>query len=76
MKIAWTILLVSAMTDFVITVGTALSSAMLATGDAALPSISVIALAVIGGVVAAARTVQQALKAAYPDSTTLFNSRK
>lgn len=63
MKTAWTILLISAFTDFVITVGTALTSAMVATGSPQMPSDAVLALAFIGGATAAARTIQQALKA-------------
>jgi len=62
MKIAWTILLISAITDMIITAGTAITSAMVATGSAEIPSHAVLLLAVIGGLVAAARTIQQALK--------------
>ncbi len=59
----WTILAVSALTDGVITGGTAIMTAMVGAGSTAMPGKAVILLAVIGGVVAAARTVQQALKA-------------
>lgn len=59
----WTILLVSAGTDFVITVGTALTAAMVAQGgEAQLPGWPVVLLSVIGGIVAFSRTVQQYLK--------------
>jgi hypothetical protein len=63
MKSAWAVLLVSAFTDFVITAGTSLMTAMMASGDAELPRHAVMLVAGIGGVVAAARTIQQALKA-------------
>jgi hypothetical protein len=56
------ILLITALTDFIINAGTALGTAMVAQGNAQIPSAAVIILAVIGGTVAAARTVQQALK--------------
>ena len=63
MKIAWVIVLISALTDFVITGATAITSAMVASGNSELPSKAVLVLAVLGGIVSAARTVQQALKA-------------
>lgn len=63
MKIAWLVLIISAFTDLVITGGTALGTAMVATGTAQIPSTPVILLAFLGGLVSAARTVQQALKA-------------
>lgn len=62
MKTAWAILLISALTDFIISAGTAITAAMVATGSAQMPDTPVIVLSVIGGVVAFARTVQQALK--------------
>lgn len=68
MKQAWIVLLVSAFTDFIINAGTALTSAMVATGNAAMPSKAVVILALIGGLVAFSRTVQQALKAT-PETT-------
>ena len=68
MKIAWLILLISAFTDFVITAGTALTTAMVAQGTAQMPSAAILLLAVIGGLVSGARTVQQALKAT-PEQT-------
>lgn len=64
MKIAWIILIVSALTDFVITVGTSITTAMVATGSAQFPSDAVVLLACLGGGVSAARTIQQALKTA------------
>lgn len=62
MKTAWAILLISALTDFIISAGTAITAAMVATGSAQMPDTPVIVLSVIGGVVAFARTIQQALK--------------
>jgi len=62
MKIEWTILLISAFTDMIITAGTALTTAMVATGSAQSPGTAVLILAIVGGLVAGARTVQQALK--------------
>ncbi len=56
------VLIVSAVTDFIIATGTALTAAMVAKGDAMLPSSPVIVLSVIGGTIAAARTVQQSLR--------------
>ncbi len=67
MRFEWAILMVSALTDFVISAGTGLTAAMLATGEAHIPNEAVLLLSMVGGLVAAARTIQQALKAA-PDS--------
>ena len=71
MKTAWFILIISAFTDFVITVATALTSAMVVMGTADLPSRAVVLLAVLGGLVSASRTVQQALKATPETSAAL-----
>jgi len=68
MKNAWFVLIISALTDFVITGATAVTSAMVSTGSANFPSNAVIMLAVLGGLVSAARTIQQALKAT-PETT-------
>lgn len=68
MKIAWLILSISALTDFVITAATALNTAMIATGSAQWPSKAVVLLAILGGLVSAGRTIQQALKAT-PEQT-------
>ena len=65
------ILLVRAGTDFVILTGTAVSAAMVAKGDAMLPSYPVLILALIGGIVAFARTVQQSLIKDESSSTTV-----
>jgi hypothetical protein len=71
MKIAWVILLVSAFTDFIITAGTGLTTAMMATGNAALPNKATILFMLLGGVVAASRTIQQALKSTPETSAAL-----
>jgi hypothetical protein len=62
MRIEWVILIISAITDAVITGGTALTTAMVAAREMALPSPAVWLLVSIGGLVSAARTIQQALK--------------
>lgn len=62
MKVAWTILLISALTDCLVTAATALTSAMVATGKAEMPNKAVLFLGLLGGIVAAGRTIQQALK--------------
>jgi hypothetical protein len=59
---AFYVLMVSAATDFIITAGTALTTAMVANGEASMPSHPVILVAVIGGAVSFARTVQQAVR--------------
>ncbi len=71
MKSAWTILLISALTDFIITAATAITSAMVASESATMPGTPIILLAVLGGVVSAARTIQQALKATPEMTATL-----
>lgn len=71
MKVAWVILLISAGTDFIITVATALTSAMVAMGTAEFPSKPVLLLAGLGGLVAMSRTIQQALKATPETSAAL-----
>lgn len=63
MKSEWSVLLISAVTDMIINMGTALAAAMIATGSAQMPSRAVLLLSAIGGLVAGARTIQQALKA-------------
>ncbi len=68
MKIAWLVLIISAFTDFIITTGTAITSAMVGTMSAQLPNKGVMLLAITGGVVSAARTIQQALKST-PETT-------
>lgn len=68
MKIQWVILIISAFTDLVITGATSLGTAMLATGAAEIPKNAVLLAALLGGAVAAARTIQQALKAT-PETT-------
>ena len=62
LKIAWLVLIVSALTDFIITAGTSLMSVMVATGSPQMPEPAVWVIVTAGGLVAAARTIQQALK--------------
>src|SRR5262245_48447314 len=62
MKIAWTVLLITAFTDFIIASGTGLTTAMVESRTVGLPSANAIILSIVGGLVVAARTVQQALK--------------
>ena len=64
MKSEWAVLIISAFTDFVISAGTSLTAAMVATGEAHIPNEAVLMLSMLGGMVAAARTIQPALKAA------------
>lgn len=71
MKVAWLVLIISAFTDFIITAGTALTTAMVAAGSAQLPTPAIILLAIIGGLVSGARTIQQALKATPEQSAAL-----
>lgn len=71
MKIAWVIVIVSALTDFVITLATGLTAAMLATGSATMPNKATWLICVLGGAVQGARTVQQALKATPETSAAL-----
>lgn len=62
MKIAWTIVLVSALTDFLIAGGGAYTSAIVAFPDQEFNKEQVILFLVLG-LIAASRTVQSALKA-------------
>lgn len=62
MRAAWFVLLISASTDFIINAGTGLMSAMMASGNAAVPNKAILILCFISGIVAASRTIQQALK--------------
>jgi hypothetical protein len=63
--------LISALTDGVITAGSALIAAMIGSGVAAMPSKAVWIVCLVGGVVQAARTIQQALKATPETSAAL-----
>jgi hypothetical protein len=62
MRREWVIVLISAATDAIITAGTGLTTAMVASDTVAMPSGPVWLLALVGAVVSAARTIQQALK--------------
>jgi hypothetical protein len=57
----WVTLIVSALTDFIISAGGCLTSAMVATGNPAVPSIGVIIFSTVTGLVAAARGTQKLL---------------
>jgi len=62
MKTAWIILLVSALTDFFITAATGVATGMAMGAKVGFPTPPVLVLAIIGGGIQAARTIQQALK--------------
>ncbi len=61
MKIAWTILIVSAITDFFIAAGGAYTSAVVAFPGQKFNAEQIVVFLVVG-IVASSRTVQQALK--------------
>ena len=61
MKIQWTILIITAITDLIIAGGGALSAAMVATGSTTMPNDAAVLFAIISGLIIAARTVQQKL---------------
>ena len=54
----WVTMLLRAGTSFVITTGTALSTAMLATNDTGLPKAAVWLTAVLAGLIASARQIE------------------
>ncbi len=57
----WITLIVSFLTDFVISAGGCLTTAMVATGSATMPSTPVIIFSAVTGLVAASRRVQALL---------------
>lgn len=61
-KVAWVVLLLTALTDFVLSFGTALSAAMVVNQVVGMPSAPAILISAIGGLMVACRTIQQALK--------------
>jgi hypothetical protein len=61
---AWTVLAISAGTDFIISFGNALVSSMVEGKTGELPSSASLLIACLGALVAFARTIQQGLKAA------------
>lgn len=68
MKTAWGLLLISALIDFVITAGTA----WLAVSGGGVPvTTAQVTTCIVGGIVSAARTIQQALKATAETSAAL-----
>ena len=58
---SWITLIVSALTDCIISAGGALTTAMVATGSTAMPTKAVALFAVITGLMAAARGIQKAI---------------
>lgn len=62
----WLLLLVSAVTDFTVVAGSTLTGAMLATGQATLPSQGVWLLAIVAGLVAAGKEMRSMLKLPTP----------
>lgn len=71
MKVAWAVLLISAFTDFVITAGGSIVTAITTMTTPDWPPRYVFLIAIMLGLVAAARTIQQALKAT-PETTALL----
>ncbi len=71
MKQAWAILIISAITDLMISSGGVLLGAMMATGTATMPNNAVWLVALVTGAVSMARTIQQALKATPETSAAL-----
>ena len=63
----WAIILISAMTDFIIGAFGALTAAMLARGDAMLPSYPVLLVSFGTGAVSFARTVQSNMRRLDPN---------
>ena len=67
MRVDWPVLAISALTDFAITaatgVTTSISTAAAITGRFEMPTEAVWLLAIMGGVMSSARTVQQMMKA-------------
>ena len=57
----WLILIVSFGSDFVISAGGCLTTAMVATGDTQMPSTPVLLFAIVTGLVAASRRIQALL---------------
>lgn len=64
MKTAWTVLIITAATDGVVTIAAALQASMLEAATGEMPGLKAIIAAVLGGLVIAARTIQQELKKA------------
>jgi hypothetical protein len=59
---AWLIILISALTDLLIVSGSTLIGAMLATGEATLPTLAVWLVSGLSGLVAAGKEVRSSLK--------------
>lgn len=58
----WFIVLVSSLTDFMVAATTGLTTAMTASGSGDMPSKGTLLLCGLGGLLAAARSVQNSLK--------------
>ncbi len=71
MKSNWFVLIISALTDFIIVAGTALTSAMMAKGTAEIPTAPILLLVAIGGTMAMARTIQQGIRSEITEQTSL-----
>jgi hypothetical protein len=75
LKRAWVILIISALTDAFLVAAAGVSSAMIATGVATMPSTPVVVVNALFGGMAFARTIQQALKATPETSAALTGER-
>ena len=58
----WLIILISAVTDFVVVAGSTVVGAMLATGQTTMPSKSVWLLSLLSGLIQAGKEVRSSLK--------------
>lgn len=58
----WVTLIVSFITDFIISAGGALSTAMVATGSTSMPTKATTAFAIVTGLIAASRRIQALLQ--------------
>lgn len=69
MRIAWFIVLVSALTDFGTAFATGLLTAMTASGSGDMPGKGTLLVCFLGGAVAGCRSIQNALKS--PENTSM-----
>ncbi len=76
MKSAWAILLISGLTDFIISFGNALVAAMVEGKTGELPGAPSLLIASLGALVALARTIQQGLKASVPNAAQLLSGQE
>lgn len=61
-KTQWLILMISALTDFIISGASSLTAAMVSGETVQMPNKAVLVISLLGGTVAFSRTIQQALK--------------